>query len=216
MYICNRFQEMSENTQIEEPTLKNAIDPKGWVNLYSDYLYNYAVFRVNNMEQARDLVQETFLSALKAIDGFRGDSNEKTWLVTILKRKIIDYYKKKSTQSIQDSIEISQATISTDDYFEKDGDNEGSWSKEYRPIDWPKELCIKMETKEFYQMLTKCLSFLPAKWASLFNMKNIEEIETTEICKELQITSSNYWVLMHRTKIELRKCVEKNWFGINK
>ncbi len=72
----------------------NPLDPEKWIDNYADYLYNYAYFRVHNKDVSQDIVQETFISALKAKESFRGDSSELTWLLAILKRKVIDHFRK--------------------------------------------------------------------------------------------------------------------------
>lgn len=196
------------------PNNKAQLNTGEWVKLYGDYLYNYTVYRINNEEEAQDLVQDTFLSALKNKDQFRGDASEKTWLVTILKRKIIDFYRKKSTQSIQQSIESEKLAAGYNDFFEEEGNHEGHWSNDARPANWIVNPQQVIETREFYQALNKCLDALPEKWCSVFKMKNMEDLETEAICKELNLSSSNYWIIMHRTKLQLRKCIELGWFGI--
>ena len=132
---------------------KSQLDPKQWVDLYSDYLFNYAVVRVNDLELAQDLVQDTFLSALKAQSGFRGESSEKTWLIIILKRKIIDHYRKKATQGIKESIELNTIASGYDHYFEQDGNAEGHWTVENSPHAWSTDSSARIESKEFYQIM---------------------------------------------------------------
>ncbi len=193
---------------------QHKLEIHNWVKRYSDYLFNYATYRVSNEDEARDLVQDTFLSALKAKDSFRGESSEKTWLVTILKRKIIDYYRKRSVQGIQQSIDGGRNASHYGDYFNEDGDMENHWSKEGRPVQWVTGTSSKLESGEFYSILNKCLNMLPEKWASVFRMKNMEDEDSEIICKELNVSSSNYWIIMHRAKLQLRKCLEINWMGI--
>jgi RNA polymerase sigma-70 factor (ECF subfamily) len=197
-----------------EETSYGTLNINEWVRLYSDYLYNYATYRVNNTEEARDLVQDTFLSALRAKDTFKAGSSEKTWLVAILKNKIIDYYRKRATQSIGESIDGNQIAGGYNDFFDEDGDHEGHWKNEAQPKSWPAAAYLPVERKEFYEILNKCLSVLPAKWAAVFRLKNMEEVETETICKELNVSSSNYWIMMHRAKLQLRRCMELNWLGL--
>lgn len=209
---------MSDITILKEDNspAKEVLNIKGWVNSYGDCLYNYAVYRINDKDEAQDLVQETFLSGIKAKDTFRGECTEKTWLITILKRKIIDHYRKKSTQSIQTSIGSDKVAAGYEQFFQQDGDFEDHWSKEGKPCSWSVNGLQKMETKEFYDVLNKCLGVLPQKWASVFCMKNMEDMETENICKELNVSTSNYWIIMHRAKLQLRKCIEIGWFGVKK
>jgi RNA polymerase sigma-70 factor (TIGR02943 family) len=199
---------------MSDEKLPRGLNVENWVSLYSDYLYNYAAYRVNNREEAKDLVQDTFLSALKAKDSFRHESNEKTWLVSVLKNKIIDYYRKKSTQSIQESLDKNQIASNYNHYFNEDGNHAGHWMDAAEPKRDYNTTYQQLENKEFYDILNRCLSVLPQKWAAIFRLKNMEDVETDNICKELNITPSNYWVMMHRAKLQLRQCMETNWLGV--
>ena len=183
------------------------LNPEIWVEEYSDALYNYAMARVMSEEYARDLVQETFLSALRTYENFRGESSEKTWLIAILKRKIVDYYRKQSRARVQ-SIDGGSA-----DYFAEDGDRQGEWLLEKAPKSWTDDLGQLMDNEEFMHVFSHCLSKLPEKWAACFAMKNLEDYDAAEICKELDITPSNYWVILHRARLRLRECIEKSWFN---
>jgi len=102
------------------------------------------------------------------------------------------------------------------EYFNTDGDMEGHWSEWARPTMWTTSASRNIETKEFNNLLNKCMSLLPEKWASVFRLKFMEDEETENICKEMNLTPSNYWVIMHRAKLQLRKCMEVNWLGIKK
>lgn len=185
------------------------LDPSTWVGDYGDYLYNFAIARVYDVETAHDLVQETFLSAVKAKDSFLGKSTEKTWLTSILKRKIIDYYRK-NARNKEDKI------LDSDRQFQAEGIMHGHWEDEQLPSKWSYDGTRTLESEEFFRTLKACLSKLPPKWSAVFTMKEIEEMKTEEVCKELDITSSNLWVIMHRAKVQLRKCIEKNWFLTDK
>lgn len=171
---------------------------------YSDYLYNYAITRVNDVHVAEDLVQETFISALKGYDSFQSKSKESTWLIAILKNKIIDHYRKKSKQYFQHSLDELQ---SMDDFF----NSKGSWQTDQRPSKWDMDTDKAIEQQEFYETLQQCLVRLNDVQRMAFVMKHLDDEETDEICKELEITSTNYWVIIHRAKLQLRKCMETNW-----
>jgi RNA polymerase sigma-70 factor (ECF subfamily) len=181
------------------------IDPSRWIEEYGDFLYNYAYFRVTSKELAEDLVQETFLAALHSRYNFKGDSKEKTWLVAILKRKIIDYYRKKSASDV--SYEENE-----NDPFIKHGANKGQWEPSRVPGVWEEKNIKTSEKEEFYKILDFCLSLLPDKWSSVFRLKTMEEYSSQNVCKELGISSSNFWVIMHRARLRLRECFEKQWF----
>lgn len=192
-------------------TPENILQPEQWIERYSDALYGYAVARVSKTEVAEDLVQETFLSALKGRDSFLGNASEKTWLTAILKRKIIDYYRKKSTQNELSILDKDTKDGFMNHFFDSEGSSEGHWTGNAAPAGWRKDLETAVEAEEFNNTLKACLDKLSEKTAAVFVLKNMEDMDTEEICKELGITPSNYWVLMHRAKLQLRECIQKNW-----
>lgn len=190
------------------------LEPEKWIERYSDYLYSFAYARLRKEEVAQDLVQDTFFSALRARDTFLNNASEKTWLISILKRKIIDYYRKKSTQN---ELNILDKPVQTEDgtrdhFFEDQATYSGHWTAGGAPKEWKKDFETSVDSDEFYDILKGCMTKLPEKTAAAFTMKNMDGLETEEICKELNITASNYWVMMHRAKLMLRECMEKNWF----
>ena len=182
----------------------NTLTPNKWVDNYADYLFNYAIARVNNSNTAKDLVQETFFAGLKSAKNFEGKSTERTWLVSILKRKIIDYYRKTNSKKGQAEIRMS---------FYDNGDNEGNWIEERVPQSWGNDAEKSIETEELKSQLDDCIDKLPEKYAMVFKMKTIQQFETEDICKELDITPSNLWVIIHRARTQLRSCMEQNWFN---
>lgn len=194
-----------ENT---EPKL----EPEKWIERYSDVLFSYTISRINKREVAEDLVQETFFSALKGRDSYLGNASEKTWLISILKRKIIDHYRKKSTQNELNIFDKDSTDDFMNHFFDKEGGYQGHWTEGTSPQEWRKDFQTSVESDEFNSILKNCLGKLPEKSSAVFTLKNMEDLDSDEICKELQITPSNYWVLMHRAKLQLRECMEKNWF----
>ena len=190
---------------LTQKTNKQPIKPEQWVELHADYLFDYALSRLNDNEMARDLVQETFLSALEKVDSFRGDSTERTWLTAIIKYKIIDVYRKKSNPlNNKDVI----ACENEEEFFDPDLNN---WKREHWPQPFGVEDHDPLHNKEFMSVLQKCMKKLPALWLSVFTMKHVDEENTEIICKQLRVTASNYWIIMHRAKVNLRSCLQKNW-----
>ena len=187
------------------------IHPESWVNNHGDYLYNYAISRLFDKEIAHDLVQDTFLSALHAKADFKGQSTERTWLVSILKHKIIDHFRKKGRKTKIDGIEDVSFEDKSKTPFLADGDMEGSWNMSRVPSEWDENSFSGIEAEEFQSILTHCMGGLPEKWAGIFTLKIIEESSTDEVCKEIGITSSNLWVILHRARLQLRECIEKLW-----
>lgn len=190
----------------------NTLNPTNWVTLYADYLLRYAMFRLNDEILCEDLVQETFLSALKAKDNFKGNSSEKTWLTSILKNKIIDEYRKKSksTTALED-IEPEEEFDAR--FFEPNFVNEYYWKKEQYPQDWRANAMDKMIHKEYLQILRLCIGNLNGTQTGILQAKYFEEESSEKICKDFNISKSNYWVLIHRINLTLRKCIETNWFS---
>ena len=176
-----------------------------WVNDYSDILYNYALQRIKDADDAKDLVQETFLAAWRNIDNYNGDASVKTWLVAILKNKIIDQYRKNASKKEQ-ALEINEGeTI----FF----DGEDHWSKGFYPKDWKIDYEHNIESKEFYIILNACKKKLKKIQFQVFSMKYMDDLESDEICKLLNLSNANYWVLIHRAKVQLRACLEINWLN---
>jgi RNA polymerase sigma-70 factor (ECF subfamily) len=188
-------------------TETNVLNPHKWVAAYADYLYMYAIVRINDEDTAKDLVQETFLAALEKVDRFEGKSTERTWLTAILKNKIIDVYRKKSSGLAIAS--ANKAAQEQDEFFEEDN---GHWKAEYapQPIAGTDDQDPLLK-KELNGILQKCLQKLPALWNAVFTMKHIDDAATENICTELHVTQANFWVIIHRAKVNLRACLQKNW-----
>lgn len=179
-------------------------NPQNWVSLYATQLYQYALPRVNDSAIAEDLVQETFLSALKGLDGYKGEASEKNWLFTILKNKIIDFYRKKTREESIMNIPDLQSMES--DWFDKDG----NWAENKMPKDW-QAADNPTERKEIQKLINWCKEHLKELQQHVFTLKYMEDMESDEICKVLNISTSNYWVLIHRARLKMRDCVEHYW-----
>jgi len=158
------------------------------------------------LEQSERLVNEVSMDFKRyLIDEINWDNS--TWLIAILKNKIIDHYRKKVREYKKESLdEISE----TGDFFT----DKGKWRKDQRPQDWKIDSVQHIEQEEFYDILQKCLKRLNEIQRIAFVMKHMEDVDTSEICKELNVTASNYWVIIHRAKLQLRKCMETNWIQI--
>jgi RNA polymerase sigma-70 factor (ECF subfamily) len=186
--------------------MNHQLNPHHWVAAHADYLFGFAITRINDEELAKDLVQETFLAALQKAESFKGKSTERTWLTAILKNKIIDIYRKKSS-GLKTSA-INEAEEEQVDFFDKDS---GHWINSNGPKEFGIEDKDHLVTREFENIMQKCLQKLPALWMSVFTMKHVDEEPTEVICSELKVTASNFWVIIHRAKLNLRACLQKNW-----
>jgi RNA polymerase sigma-70 factor (TIGR02943 family) len=168
-----------------------------WVEVYS-----WAAYKVSDIELARDLVQDTFLAAAEKIDGFKGDSSPKTWLFAILNNKIIDVYRKKVHQPVNTDSNIFSA------FF----DEGQRWRSGKVPYDWHEEENHLLDNNDFRHILKNCLDDLPEKWNACIQLKFLENKKGEDICEEIGITPSNFWQIIHRAKLQLRDCIENNWF----
>lgn len=176
------------------------LEPSKWIDNYADYLFAHALYRTHNHALSEDLVQDTLLSAYKARDQFMGGASEKTWLTRILKNKIIDHFRK---QARSPEIPADSAYA----YFFNN--NTAAWNQHASPLAWDRNGLDQMEQKELSNVLNHCLSMLPPTWGQIAKMKWIDNESTETICKAFKITPSNLWVIMHRTKLQLRDCIEK-------
>ena len=181
---------------------KHQINPNKWIDLYSDYLFNYTITRVNDRDIAQDLVKDTFFAGLKSMKNFKGEASERTWLVSILKRKIIDYYRKINSNKGKAEVRVN---------FSEEGDEEGSWLEKRVADPFDKTAEDNIENKELGLAIHDCLTKLPEKHAEIFKMKTILGYETEVICNEFDITASNLWVIIHRARTALASCLDDNW-----
>ena len=178
------------------------INPNKWIDLYSDYLFNYTVSRVSDREIAQDLVQDTFLAGLKSMKNFKGEASERTWLISILKRKIIDHYRKINSIKGKAEVRINY----------NDSESEGDWLEERVADPFDKTAEDILENNELGDAIYRCLEKLPQKQADVFKMKTLLGYETEVICNELNITASNLWVIIHRARTALADCLKQNWY----
>ena len=182
---------------------EHQLHPETWVENYADYLFNYAVARISDAEIAKDLVQETFFAGLKSAANYKGTAAERTWLIAILKRKVIDHYRKINSKKGKAEVRMNYSSHT---------DAEGDWLEEQ--VADPLSLLEndRIENEELGLAIQECISKLPKKQALVFAMKTIQGMETEDICKELGINPSNLWVMIHRARTALMDCLNKNWF----
>lgn len=185
-------------------------DPSIWVDNHGSYLYSFALSRVRDGSTAEDIVQDTFLAAIQAYDSFEGKANERTWLTGILKHKIVDHFRKTSRE-----VELTdeESDMSSYNYlFREDGVWKGHWTAEVRPIVWQGDPGALLEESEFCGILDHCLDELPNRIAKVFAMREMHGLEADEICEAFKISPNNFWVMMHRARLHLRRCIDFNWF----
>ena len=173
---------------------------------HRSYLLRVARLQLRNEELAEDCVQDTLVAALQGAAGFSGRSSVKTWLTGILRHKIVDAIRRKTSAptfaTLDDECQI--------DDFDPLFDETGHW--ENPPADWGNPEA-DLERQDFLKMMDFCLEKLPPNTARVFMMREVMELDSDEICKELSITPTNLWVIMYRARMSLRECLEQHWFG---
>ncbi len=179
------------------------LNPNIWVDQYADYLFNYAVTRVSDAEIAKDLVQETFFAGLKSAKNYKGDAAERTWLIAILKRKVIDHYRKINSKKGKAEVRMN---------YSANSDSEGDWLEEQVADPFSTINNNALENEELGEAIQLCISKLPKKQSKVFVMKTVQGIDTEDICNALEINPSNLWVMIHRARTALMDCLNKNWF----
>jgi len=183
---------------------KPKLNPNKWVDYYSDYLYNYTIVRVSDHEIAQDIVSETFLAGLKSAHRYKGDASERTWLISILKRKIIDHYRKINSNKGKAEVRMS---------YRSGDESDGDWLEERVSDMRHTNIEDDLETVELGEALNTCINNLPDRYATIFVQKTIDGMETEDICKEHDITPSNLWVIIHRARLQLMECLKQKWFN---
>jgi len=185
-------------------------DPERWVDEHGDYLFKFALARLRDTAKAEDAVQETFLAALKGGKSFAGRSAEKSWLTGILKNKIYDHFRKSTRETSFTDLEFYNDEDS--DRFVGDGLGKGGWKHDLGPQEWA-HAGESLDNELFWKTYRDCAAKLPKNVAAVFNLREVDGIESKEICSLLDISESNLWVMLHRARMALRRCIETNWFG---
>ena len=175
--------------------------------IHRRYLLRIAQLQLRDADLAEDVVQETLVAALNAQSGFTGKSSAKTWLTGILKHKIVDAIRLKQRQPVIASSFDEETDLDDFDPLFKDN---GAWAAP--PAEWgdPENA---LSRRQFFDVIDLCLEKLPPNTARVFMMREVMELESDEICKELAITANNLWVILYRARMALRLCLEQNWFA---
>jgi len=170
-------------------------------------MIKFAFLQLSSLAQAEDVVQEALTSAFQHLDSFKGRAAFKTWAFSILKNKIIDVLRQKSRLvAMSELFKDEESELSVDELF----DASGHWHKYEAPQAWqsPEEM---IEQSDFWIIFEACLDHLPAKYAQVFMMREVIELSSNEICSKLELSISNFNVLMYRSRTRLRECLENKW-----
>jgi RNA polymerase sigma-70 factor (TIGR02943 family) len=179
-------------------------DPAGWVDRHGDSLYRYALSRLRAPDLAADVVQETFLEAFRGRGKFERRSSERTWLVGILKHKIVDHFRRSGRDD-------GTGRWARPEEGRAEFDRRGRWN--VPPAAWAGDPSREIESREFWEVFGGCLAKLPKGLADAFLLRELDGLSTEEIGERLGITPANLWTRLHRGRSLLRGCLEKGWFG---
>lgn len=172
-------------------------NPEHWIDEHGDAMFRYAIMRVRDAAIAEDMVQDAFVSALAAREAFSGRSSLRTWLIGILRHKILDYLRKRTRAPRIAAWE--------------DPEIEAAPRKERLKV-WPGDPARIFEQKEFWNVFEECTKKLPETLADAYYLREIAELTTEQICEELQITPNSLAIRLHRARVALRDCLDRNWF----
>jgi len=194
---------------------ENKTKPAG--NLLTDTVFledirrqmiKFSTMQLGDSHQAEDAVQEALIGALRNATSFRGRAALKTWIFAILKNKIADTLRQK-----QRSVNVSSLQREGDENedFSELFDRKGFWQPEERPVAWGNPEASLREG-QFWIVFEACLEGLPPKQARVFMMREFIELDADEICAEVNLSISNLHVLLHRSRLRLRECIENKWY----
>jgi RNA polymerase sigma-70 factor (ECF subfamily) len=192
----------------DRPQSTTTSDPSQWVDEHGDALYRYAFLRTRDADLAEEMVQECLVAALGARASFAGQSSERTWLVGILKRKIIDHARRSARERPVEQPETLQPGESVEATF---FDKAGLWKAKL--ASWGGDPRQLLENQEFWEVFRACLKALPSALAEAFLLRDMDRVESQEICEVLGLTPTNLWTRLHRARLALRACLESHWFG---
>lgn len=184
-------------------TASSGFDPEGWIHRHGDVLYRYALVRVRNQATAEDLVQETLLAALDGARTFEHRSTERTWLIGILRHKVLDHFRQQSRDRVvlSDSMEL----LEREGFF----DDTGRWAV---PVDEWHSPEASLENVEFWRVFNECVSDLPENLKTPFALRELEGVESDVLAGILRTTKNNLWVILSRARQRLRRCLQHRWF----
>jgi len=179
-------------------------DPEFLTGLRRDML-RFAEMQLRDRAQAEDAVQEALAGALLGKEKFASRASLRTWVLSILKNKIIDVLRRKVREN-------AMVNPESDEDLNAFFDDRQHWAEDTRPSDWqtPQQA---MENKQFWAVFEACLYRLPEASARIFTMREVLGFDTDEICQTLVITTNNCFVQLHRARLALRACLGANWFG---
>ncbi len=181
-------------------------DPSAWLDAHGDALFSYALSRVRRPDVAEDLVQEALLAALGKADSFAGRSLERTWLIGILRHKVLDYFRRRRR-----SKEVQEPVLGTSQGTMGLFNRRGRWSP--KPHAWGADPAACYEDAEFWRVYEACRDRLPTTLSEAYILRELEGLSVEQVCTILDISSTNLGIRLHRARLAMRGCLDERWFG---
>ncbi len=188
-----------------EKSSSTVLDPDSWLDDYGDLLFGYALSRVRDKTLAEDLVQEALLAAIATAHTFKGNSKESTWLVGILRHKVLDHFRKSSREQKGQDDWRSLHELESNEFDER-----GAWKTSIPAWSNPEKAA---QQAEFWPVLNQCIGALPEKLGTVYTLREIDGIDSDQIADSLNIsTKNNLWVMLSRARQQMRRCLQNRWF----
>jgi RNA polymerase sigma-70 factor, ECF subfamily len=187
------------------------LSPERWLADHGDALFRYAYLKLRDTQVAEDLVQETLLAAWRGRARFSGNSSERTWLISILKHKVADHWRRETREPRVDE-SLADDSAEKDELLARIFDARANDHWRSDPSPW-RDPDRALESQDFWRIFADCIAALPPAQAQAFGLTEIDGLIGEETCKVMEIASTNLWVMLHRARLRLRECLEKRWFG---
>ncbi len=183
--------------------------PELWLDQHGSALYRFAMSRLRDTHKAEEAVQDTLLAGLQSLSRFNGDASVRTWLIGILKHKIMDQFRREAREAPLESPDLltdKNDLFDDEDFF----DDHGNWREKISDWGNPED---SMERIQLIGILQHCLEALPERMGRLFMMREVMEESTESICQEMAISPTNVWTMLYRARMGLRQCLDQNGAG---
>lgn len=170
-------------------------------------LLRHARFALHDDSLAEDLVQDTLIAVFEQHERRRGDASLVTWATAILKNKIADWYRAPARKRM---VQFQADDGRLDDAIDALYDAEGAYTE---PIPAWQQPDNRTEQRQMMTVLERCVSCLPRQTGRVFMMREWLGFETAEICERVGVSADNCRTILHRARMALRQCMQRDWIG---
>lgn len=177
-----------------------------WLEEHGNALYSFALLHLRDVQRAEDAVQDTLLAALQARERYSGSASVRTWLIGILKHKIVDAFRRQARDALIDGSEEEAWERAEAERVAHEFDGAGRWGHPLYEWGNPESHASR---RQFWELIERCLAALSPRAARLFVLRDLWEMDADAVCKELSITPSNLWTGLHRARLGMRQCLEQ-------